>query len=208
MKLGIIGAGRIGATAARLFVRAGHEVALSNSRGPDSLKSLVAELGPRAQAMTVADAARFGEVVMEAIPFKHYRSLPADALAGKVLISAANYYAQRDGEIKFGDLAQTELVQAQLREARVVKAFNTIYWEHLRDQGDLSKPVEERRAIFLAGDDEEAKRIVAFLVEEIGFGPVDTGSLREGGKRQEPGSNIYNKAMTVKEAREALSRAG
>ena len=130
MKIGIIGSGHIGGTAARLFANAGHEVALSNSRGPASLKEQVNALGPKARAMTVEDAAHFGEVVLEAIPFGRYRDLPADALSGKVIVSASNYYPQRDGridEVEGTDaLTHTELVARHLGGARVVKALNTI----------------------------------------------------------------------------------
>src|SRR5438874_13708391 len=97
MKIGIIGTGNIGATGARLFVRAGHEVALSNSRGGDGLEALVAELGGNVKATTIEEAARFGEVVLVAIPFGKIRTLPAQAFDGKVVIDAGNYYPQRDG---------------------------------------------------------------------------------------------------------------
>lgn len=205
MKIGIIGAGNIGATAARLWLQAGHEVALSNSRGPDTLKDLVGELGPKAHAMTKEDAARSSEVVMEAIPFGHYSSLPADELRGKILISAANYYPQRDGEIDLGGLSQSEFMAQHLPGVRLVKAFNTIYFRHLATMGDASLPLDERIAIYVAGDDADAKAAVSKLIEEIGFAPVDTGTLRES-TRQEPGSPIYNQLMKAKEARQALAQ--
>ena len=205
MNIGIIGAGHIGNTAAKLFIGAGHRVAISNSRGPETLTEAVQNLGPNAQAMTAEDAARFGEVVLEAVPYGHHRDLPVAALANKILISASNYYPQRDGDIDLGGRAQTELVAEHLPDTRVVKAFNTIYWEHLRDQGDASKPVGARRVIFLAGDDARAKATVADLIEAIGFGPLDTGPLRESNV-QEPGSEIYNKTMTVGEAGVVLGR--
>ena len=208
MKLGIIGAGNIGATLAGLFAQAGHEVALSNSRGPETLQDVVADLNHNAsrnvQAMTTENAAAFGEVVIEAIPFGRYQNLPKDELAGKTLISASNYYPNRDGEMDFAGHTQSGLVASYLPDTSVVKAFNTIYWEHLRDQGDTSKPVSKRRVIFLAGDDEEVKKKVANLIEEIGFGPLDTGSLSESSV-QEPGADIYNRDMSVAEAREKLA---
>lgn len=204
MNIGIIGAGHIGGTAAALFAYVGHAVALSNSRGPESLQEQVEALGPRVQALTVREAARFGEVVMEAIPFGHYADLPAEELDGRILISASNYYPQRDGEIDLGDLTQTELVARHLAGARVVKAFNTIYWEHLRDQGDTEKPLNERRVIPLAGDDAEAKQVVAGLIEAIGFAPLDMGSLHEGGRRMEPGQPLHNRDLTLTEAQAQL----
>lgn len=208
MKIGMIGAGNIGSTAAKRFLEAGHEVALSNSRGPSTLAGLVERLGDGAHARTVEDAARFGDVAMEAIPFGEYRELPADALEGRVVISASNYYPGRDGEIDFDGLTETELVARHLSGSRVVKAFNTIFWKHLRDQGDPSKPSAERRAIPLAGDDEEAKEVVADLIEEIGFAPVDLGALREGGRRMEPGSAIYTEDLTPDEMRAVLEQEG
>src|SRR2546421_9021276 len=97
MKIGIIGSGNIGATSARLFVRAGNFVALSNSREGEGLEALIAELGPKAKATTIEDAARFGDVILIAIPFGKFRTLPADAFKGKVVIDAGNYYPNRDG---------------------------------------------------------------------------------------------------------------
>ncbi|HEY0406612.1 MAG TPA: NADPH-dependent F420 reductase [Pyrinomonadaceae bacterium] len=207
MKIGIVGSGNIGATAARLFVNAGHEVALSNRRGPETLRDLVAELGDRAQALTVAEAARFGDVVLVAIPFGKHRELAAEDFYGKVVIDAGNYYPERDGqfgELDSGETTSSELMSAHLHGARLVKGFNTIYYAHLADQGNASLPLEERRAIFIAGDDSEAKEIVAKLIEEIGFAAVDTGFLNEGGRRQQPGTSIYNQELTAKQAAKVL----
>lgn len=204
MDIGIIGSGNIGATAAQLFAGAGHRVAISNSRGPESLRELVASLGADVRAATVPEAASFGDVVMEAIPFGRYTDLPADELSGKVLITASNYYPRRDGEIPLDGLTSSELVARHVPDAQVVKAFNTMHYQRLRDEGRPDLPPGERLAIFLAGDDEPAKGVVARLIEEIGFTPVDTGSLREGGRMQEPGSPIYNVPLTGDEAWERL----
>ena len=134
MKIGIIGSGNIGANAARLFVRAGHDVALSNSRGGEGLEELVAELGGNTKATTIEDAARFAEVLLVAIPFGKFRTLPADGFKGKVVIDAGNYYPERDGkiaELDADDTTSSELMSAHLKEARLVKGFNTIYFKHL-----------------------------------------------------------------------------
>ena len=203
MKIGIIGSGNIGATAARLFVRAGHEVALSNSRGGQGLEALVAELGGKGHATTIEDAANFGEVILVAIPFGKLSTLPTGVFKGKVVIDAGNYYPERDGrfaELDRDETTSSELLASHLREARLVKGFNTIYFKHLATQGDSSKPLEERRAIFIAGDDSGAKEIVARLIEEIGFAAVDTGFLHEGGRSQQPGTAVYNKELTASEA--------
>ena len=206
MNIGIIGAGNIGATAARLFAKAGHDVAISNSRGPESLRGLVRESGPNVRAVTVEEAATFGDVVLVAIPFKDYETLPADRLAGKVVVDAMNYYAQRDGQIDFGDLTSSELVARHLPHARLVKAFNTMYYETLATAGRPG--FGDHLVLFVAGDEEDAKAIVSRLIEDIGFAPVDTGSLREGGRKQQPGSPIYNEPMTTEQARSALFTLG
>ena len=205
MNIGIIGAGNIGKTAADLFARAGHKVAISNSRGPETLRDTAEELGPNVTAMTAADAATFGEVVLEAVPYGKYHELPADALSGKILISASNYYPERDGTLEFHGLTQTGLVAEHVGGARVVKAFNTIFWKHLHEQGDTSLPLSERRAIFVAGDDADAKRVVTGLIEELGFAAVDTGTIGESAV-QEPGSSVYTKDLTLNEAKEMLGR--
>ena len=208
MKIGIVGSGNIGANAARLFVRAGHEVALSNSRGGEGLEKLVAELGNKAKATTIEQAADFGELVLIAIPFGKFKTLPEDSFKGKVVIDAGNYYPERDGKFAELDNDQTtssELMSAHLKEARLVKAFNTIYFKHLATQGNPSLPLEDRRAIFIAGDDSGAKEIVAKLIEELGFAAVDTGFLHEGGRSQQPGTAIYNKDVTAREAAALVS---
>jgi 8-hydroxy-5-deazaflavin:NADPH oxidoreductase len=208
MKIGIIGAGKIGATAAKLFVQAGHDVAISNSRGPESLKDLVSELGNKVKAVSVEEAARFGDVVLVSIPFGKYKSLPAEALKGKIVIDSNNYYASRDEnfpELDQGKTTSSELLAQHLSGARIVKAFNTIWFEHLKSQGNKNLPVENRRAIFFAGDDAEANHVVSKLIEEIGFAAVDTGSLHEGGKAQQPGTPVYNKELTATQAFIVLS---
>jgi predicted dinucleotide-binding enzyme len=204
MNIGIIGAGHIGSTTARLFIDAGHNVAISNSRGPETLRDLVAELGPNARAATASEAARFGEIVLLAIPLKDYTTLPMDDLRGRIVIDAMNYYPNRDGNIAAldsGETTSSAMVAAHLPGARVVKAFNTIWFEHLKTKGNKSAPIDERRAIFISGDDADAKAAVSRLIEEIGFGPYDMGSLAAS-HRQQPDSAVYNKDVTVAQARE------
>ncbi len=208
MKIGIIGAGNIGSTTAKLFVDAGHAVAIANSRGPETLKDLIAELGTDAQAATIEDAARFGEVVLISIPFGKYKTLPVEAFRGKIVIDSNNYYPNRDGQITELDNDSTtssEMLEQHLKGARVVKSFNTIWSEHLKTQGNKSLNLEERRVIFIASDDSGAKETVAKLIEEIGFAAVDTGFLPDGGQRQQPGTPVYNKTLTVAEAKNILA---
>ncbi len=208
MRIGIIGAGHIGGTTARLFVDAGHEVAIANSRGPETLRELVAQLGPNARAATPDEAARFGEIVLLAIPLKDYTTLPVDELRGKIVIDAMNYYPNRDGhyaELDLGERGSSELVAAHLEGARVVKAFNTIWFEHLKTKGNKNVPVDDRRAIFISGDDSDAKNAVSRLIEEIGFGAYDMGSLHDS-RDQQPDTAVYNRDVTVAEARAIAPR--
>jgi predicted dinucleotide-binding enzyme len=206
MRIGVIGAGMIGATAARLFVKAGHEVAVSNSRGPESLRSLIAELGPRAKAMAVDDAARFGELVLLAVPWRAHEALPdPETVRGKIVIDAMNAYRAGGGIADLGESTSSEETAKRLPGARLVKAFNTIYYQHLATQGRTDLPEDQRRAIFVAGDDEAANAMVSRLIREIGFAPVSTGALREGGRRQQPDTPIYNRVITGAEAVGLLS---
>jgi 8-hydroxy-5-deazaflavin:NADPH oxidoreductase len=207
MKIGILGAGNIGGVAARLFIAAGHEAALSNSRGPESLQDLVRELGPRAHAMTINDAARFGEVVLLAVPWRTPEALPPpDLLEGKIVIDAMNPYRPDGGFYDLGGVTSSEHVLKRIPGARLVKAFNTIYYVHLAERGRKDLPLDDRHTIYVAGDDAEAKGVVARLIEEIGFVPLDTGSLREGGRMQEPDSPIYNQTYNGREARQFLEK--
>ena len=184
--LGLIGSGNIGSTLARLAIDAGYEVVLSNSRGPETLAGLVADLGPHARAATAAEAAEAGDLVVVTIPLKAYRDLPAERLAGKVVIDTGNYYPQRDGQIAELDDESTttsELVQAHLSDSKVVKAFNNIYFEHL---AGLARPAgsADRSALAIAGDDAEAKAAVVRFLDDIGYDAVDAGPLAEGWRFQ------------------------
>ena len=203
MKIGIIGAGYIGGNAAKLFTEAGHEVAIANSRGAETLQDLVAELGAKARAVSVEEAAKFGEIVLVSIQFGKYRELPEDAFEGKIVIDSNNYYPERDGnfaELDEGTTTSSELLGNHLKGARIVKGFNTIWFEHLKTQGNKDLPLADRRVIFIAGDEREAKASAAKLIEEIGFAAFDTGDLHEGGKLQQPDAPIYNKTLTAREA--------
>lgn len=205
MRIGILGAGHIGGTAAKLLARAGHEVAVSNSRGPASLSSLVSFLGPSVKAVSPGDAVMFGEAVLLAIPWRNMDRLPpADLFTGKIVIDAMNPYTATGRVMDLGDRTSSEEVAMRLPGARLVKAFNTMGWRTL-DTG--SRPAsEDRLALFVAGDDAAAKATVKTLIDNIGFASIDTGSLRVGGRAQEPGSPIYGRPMTVREAQEILGK--
>ena len=202
MRIGVIGAGKIGGTLAARLVAAGHEVAISNSRGPETLQGTV----DGARPMTIADAARFGEVIVVSIPFGHYREVPADAVDGKLVIDTNNYYPQRDGhfpELDGGNTTSSELLQAHLSDARVVKAFNAISWTNLRDAGRPAGD-PDRLGIPFSGDDERAKRTVAALIDEIGFDPVDAGTLAQGGRKHQVDAPAYGKGLPTAELRSRL----
>ena len=206
--IGLIGAGNIGSQIARLAVKNGHDVVISNSRGPETLAPLVAELGPRARAATVSEAAKAGDVVVVTIPLKHYRTVPVEPLAGKVVIDTNNYYPQRDGQIPELDNESTttaELLQAHVPMAKVVKAFNHIYAAQITTDGRPAG-TKDRRGLVIAGDDAGAKATVARLLDEFGFDAVDAGPLKEGWRiqRDTPG---YGPRRTAEQLRTDLASA-
>ena len=207
--IGFIGAGHIGSQVARLALRSGHDVVLSNSRGPDTLAALIQELGPRARAAHVEEAARSGdEIVVVSIPLGQFRSVPVAPLAGKIVIDTNNYYPQRDGripELEREQATSTELLQQHLPQSKVVKAFNHIYAAELTTHG-LPTGTPNRRALVIAGDDPQAKIKVAALLDEFGFDAVDAGSARDSWRIQ-PGTPAYGPRRTAEELRADLAAA-
>jgi predicted dinucleotide-binding enzyme len=206
--VGIIGAGRIGSQIARLAVANGYNVVISNSRGPDTLSTLIAELGPKARAATAIEAAEAGEIVVVSVPLKNYRKVPVEPLAGKIVIDTDNYYPERDGHIPELDNETTttsELLQAHLPTSKVVKAFNHIYAAALTTDGQPAG-AKNRRALVIAGDDKDAKAGVTHLLDQFGFDTVDAGPLREGWRiqRDTPG---YGPRRTAEELRRDLATA-
>jgi len=206
--IGLIGAGHIGSQLARLAVKSGHDVVLSNSRGPQTLGGLVRELGPKARAGTPLEAARAGDIVVVTIPLKSYEQVPVEPLAGKVVVDTDNYYPSRDGHIPQLDSEKSttsELLQAHLPRSRVVKAFNHIY------AADLTKDAQpagtkNRRALAIYGDDPKARETVAHLIDQFGFDVVDGGPLRESWRiqRDTPG---YGPRRDAEELRRDLAAA-
>ncbi|GAA1990477.1 NAD(P)-binding domain-containing protein [Terrabacter lapilli] len=189
---GFIGSGNIGSTVARLAIAAGHDVVLSNSRGPETLADLVAQLGPHARAATAQEAATAGDVVVVTIPLKAYRDVPVDELAGKVVIDTMNYYPERDGqipELDDGSTTSSELLQAHLPQSHVVKGFNNIFFQHL---GELARRAgaQDRSTLAIAGDDAQAKDTVRKALDAIGYDTLDLGPLAEGWRTQ-PGQPAY-----------------
>ena len=206
--IGFIGSGNIGSALARLALGRGMDVVMSNSRGPETLQALLLELGDRARAATPAEAAAAGDVVVVSIPLKNFRAVPRAELAGKTVIDTMNYYPQRDGRIPELDDESTtssELLQAYLPDSQVVKAFNTIHFEHLTSQGS-APGTPSRRALPIAGDSAEAKKQVAALIHEFGFDVVDAGPLAEGWRFQ-PDTPSYVTALDTDSLSEALAKA-
>ena len=206
--IGIIGAGRIGSQIARLAVENDYNVVISNSRGPETLSALIAELGPKAHAATAVEAARAGDIVVVTVPMKNYRKVPVEPLAGKIVIDTDNYYPERDGHIPELDNELTttsELLQAHLPTSKVVKAFNHIYAADLTTHGQPAG-AKDRRALVIAGDDKDAKARVTHLLDQFGFDTVDAGPLREGWRiqRDTPG---YGPRRTAEELRRDLAAA-
>ncbi len=206
--LAIIGAGHIGSELARAATRHGWAVVISNSRGPETLASLVAELGGSARAATAAEAAGAAELVVVTVPLKAIEDLPLAELAGKTVLDTNNYYPQRDGHIEALDQQRTtssELLAALVPTARVVKVFNHI--EALKITSDASPTGSpERRALVVAAEDDTARRQVAALVDEIGFDALEVPSLAETW-RIEPGTPGYGPRLTRDGLADALASA-
>ncbi|MDQ1669284.1 MAG: 8-hydroxy-5-deazaflavin:NADPH oxidoreductase [Actinomycetota bacterium] len=206
MRIGLIGAGNIGSTLAKLAVDNGHEVVISNSRGPETLTDLVDELGDSARAGTPAEAANDGDVVVVTIPLKNYRQVPVDELAGKTVIDTNNYYPQREGqiaELDDGTTTSSQLLAEHLPTSKIVKAFNNIRYADLGSQGQ-SAGTPGRRALPLAGDDEASKKVVSDLIDQFGFDAVDAGRLAEG-RRYQPGTPAYLTRLDADELRTAFA---
>jgi predicted dinucleotide-binding enzyme len=190
--LGIIGAGMVGAGVARLAVDAGLDVVLSNSRDPETLAGLVAELGPRARAATPAEAARAADLVLASMLLAAHERLPRPELAGKTVIDTMNYVpmpAWSSPELDDNELTSSELVQRHLAGARVVKGFHSIGPKQLLN---LSRPTgaADRTALPVSGDDPAARQEVTELLDTLGFDAVDLGPLAESW-RSEPNTPLY-----------------
>ena len=191
--VGIIGAGRVGGTVARLAVNAGYDVVLSNSRTPKTLNDQVAALGEKARTGTPAEAATAGDIVVVSIPLRAYPSVPVEPLIGKTVLDTANYYPKRDGQIAVLDSDSTtssELMAKHLIGAYVVKAFNNIAFKNLsalpRGAG-----APDRSALPIAGDDASAKDTATAFLDAIGYDSVDAGPLGAGGRKFAVGTPAY-----------------
>jgi predicted dinucleotide-binding enzyme len=179
--LGIIGAGNIGSQVARKAIENGYDVVISNSRGPETLADLIAELGPKAKAGTALEAAEAADVAVVSIPLKAIAAVPVEALAGKIVVDTNNYYFERDGHIEAldkGTATVNGLLQEHLPTSRVAKGFNHIMSEDITgDSYPAGDP--KRRALATASDSKEASAFVLKRYDEFGFDGVDIGPLSE-----------------------------
>ena len=209
MRIGVIGAGSMGEILARHLAQRGHRVSIANSRGPESVTALAAEIG--ATPVSVIDAAKAGEIVIIAIPTKAVADLPqalfANVPSSVVVIDIGNYHPElRDGRIEAIDrgMLDSQWVAQQLGHP-VIKAFNTIFAASLREKG-APRGTNGRIALPVAGDDRDAKSTVLRLIDDLGFDPVDAGALDESW-RQQPGTPAYCRDLDVAALRRALAEA-
>lgn len=205
--VGIIGAGHIGGTLAKGLVDRGYDVVISNSRGPETLTDLVAELGPRARAATSAEAAAAGDWAIVTVPLKALDAVPVEPLAGKIVLDTNNYYWERDGHIAALDEAKTttsQLLQDRLPGSRVVKAFNHIMSGQILTDGTPAG-TPDRRALATASDSPEAVEFVTKLYDEFGFDTVSAGPLSESW-RVERDQPAYVTRQNAEELRANLAR--
>jgi predicted dinucleotide-binding enzyme len=206
VRVGVIGAGRIGGGVARLLARAGHEVVLSFSRDPERLRAQAEQIGVRAG--TPAEAAAFGDVVVLAVPWPAIDEAVAQAgsLDGKVVIDTTNPFGAGGWEIPAGRTS-TQVNQDRLPGARVVKSFNTLTAAFQQEAAGRTGP--DRVAMFLAGDDPEAKALAATLIDDAGFDAVDVGTAAESAileAPRRPGA-VYGEEYRLAEARAAVEAA-
>lgn len=179
--IGIIGAGNIGSQVARAALTAGYDVVISNSRGPETLADLVAELGPNARAATAEDAAAAADFAVVTVPLKNYEQVPVAPLAGKIVIDTNNYYVERDGHIPTLDKGldtTSGMLQRHLVDSKVAKGFNHVIAADITTDGQPAGS-PDRRALATSSDFEEAAELVQHLYDELGFDTVNVGPLAE-----------------------------
>ena len=204
--IGVLGVGRVGSAVARQALKSGYRVKVSGSREPEHISLLTEIVIPGAEAVTAQDAALQADLVVLAVPLHKYRTLPVDALAGKIVIDAMNYWAPVDGTIAdFEERSSSEVVQEFLPSSRIVKTLGHIGYHEL-ESDDLPAGAEHRRALGIAGDDEEAKAIVAEFIDRLGYDVVDAGSLAEGVNFQ-PGTPIFSGRQSARDIRSILNEA-
>ena len=207
MKIGIIGSGNIGGNIGKNWAKAGHEVMFS-SRHPEELKEMAQSVG--AKVGTTEEAAKFGDVILLAIPYGKVPDVAEQigSLSGKILIDAGNPYPNRDGEMAqkvIDDESQTATgyIASLFPKAKTVKAFNSVHYRVFAEQA--FKEGDERIAVQICSDEPEAKETVKQLTEDMGFAPQDLGDLSQG-VLFEPVALLYNQNLKIGEAKKLLSQ--
>ncbi len=204
--IGVLGVGRVGSAIARKALAAGYRVNVSSSKDPEQIALLTEIVIPGATAVTAEQAARDSDLVIVAVPLHKYRTLPVEALAGKVVVDAMNYWAPIDGSIaEFEQRSSSEVVRDFLPDSRVVKSFGHIGYHELESDG-RPEDAPDRRALGIAGDDADAKAIVAEFIGALGFDVVDAGALAAGVNFQ-PGTAIFSGRHSAADIRSILAEA-
>jgi predicted dinucleotide-binding enzyme len=202
LTIGIIGAGRLGTAVARQSLKAGYDVVISNSRGPQSLALMLGVLLPGAIALTVKEVVQKSDIIILAVPLNKYTTLDPEWLAGKIVIDAMNYWPPTEGEIpEFMNeqITSSEYLQQHFNDARIVKTLNHVAYSEIEEHS-LPSAHPERRAIALAGDDIDAKEQVEHFINALGFDAIDLGSLKQGSKFQ-PDTKLFNARLTKEEVK-------
>lgn len=205
--IGILGAGRVGTALARLAIAAGYDVRIATSRPPEEIALLVEIITPGATPGAAADVIAASDIVVLALPLSKYRALVPEQLAGKVVIDPMNYWAPTDGVMPEFETAQSssEVVQAYLQKARLVRSFNHMGYHEIEQE---ARPTGDtvRRALAIAGNDEEARRSVAAFIERLGYDSVDAGDLAAS-RKFGTGTAIFGGGFAAIELAERLNRA-